>query len=90
MAQAKRRGRGEDAIYWDESKGRWYGSVSIGFDRNGKRLRQKVSGKTKTEVKDKLKELHSDLDAGVQTSASYTVDQAVADWTTGARTSSCP
>jgi len=24
--------------------------------------------------------LHSDLDAGVQTSASYTVDQAVADW----------
>jgi hypothetical protein len=29
---------------------------------------------------DKLRELHSDLDAGVQTSASYTVDQAVADW----------
>jgi Fe-S-cluster-containing dehydrogenase component len=43
-------------------------------------LRRKVSGKTKTEVKDKLRELHSDLDAGVQTSASYTVDQAVADW----------
>ena len=85
MAQAKRRGRGEDAIYWDESKGRWYGSDSIGFDRNGKRLRQKVSGKTKTEVKDKLKELHSDLDAGVQTSASYTVDQAVADWMSEAR-----
>jgi integrase len=81
MAQpAKRRGHGEDAIYWDESKGRWYGSVSLGFDSGGKRLRQKVSGKTKTEVKDKLRELHSDLDAGVQTSASYTVDQAVADW----------
>ena len=41
---------------------------------------RKVSGKTKTEVKDKLRELHSDLDAGVRTSASYTVDQAVADW----------
>jgi len=81
MAQsAKRRGHGEDAIYWDESKSRWYGSVSLGFDRDGKRLRRKVSGKTKTEVKDKLRELHSDLDAGVQTSASYTVDQAVADW----------
>ena len=81
MAQpTKRRGHGEDAIYWDESKGRWYGSVSLGFDRSGKRLRRKVSGKTKTEVKDKLRELHSDLDAGVQTSASYTVDQAVADW----------
>ncbi len=81
MAQpAKRRGHGEDAIYWDESKGRWYGSVSLGFDSGGKRLRRKVSGKTKTEVKDKLRDLHSDLDAGVQTSASYTVDQAVADW----------
>src|SRR5215469_4472156 len=81
MAQpTKRRAHGEDAIYWDESKGRWYGSVSLGFSPGGKRLRRKVSGKTKTEVKDKLKELHSDLDAGVQTSASYTVDQSVADW----------
>jgi integrase len=81
MAQpTKRRAHGEDAIYWDESKGRWYGSVSLGFDSGGRRLRRKVSGKTKTEVKDKLKELHSDLDAGVRTSASYTVDQAVADW----------
>lgn len=73
-------GYGEDAIYWDESKGRWYGSVSLGFDSGGRRLRRKVSGKTKTEVKDKLRELHSDLDAGVQTSASYTVGQAVTDW----------
>lgn len=81
MAQpTKRRGHGEGAIYWDESKGRWYGSVSLGFDCGGKRLRRKVSGKTKTEIKDKLRELHSDPDAGVQTSASYMVDQAVADW----------
>jgi hypothetical protein len=58
MAQpTKRRGHGEDAIYWDESKGRWYGSVSLGFDSGGKRLRRKVSGKT--EVKDKLRELPS-------------------------------
>ena len=40
-----------------------------------------MSGKSKTDVKDKLKELHSDLEAGVRTSASYTVEQAVADWT---------
>jgi integrase len=81
MAQpTRRRGHGEVAIYWDESKGRWYGSVSLGFDSAGKRLRRKVSGKTKTEVKDKLRELHSDLDAGVQPSASYTVGQALTDW----------
>jgi hypothetical protein len=74
MAQPQqRRAYGEDAIYWDECKGRRYGSVSLGFDSGGRRLRRKVSGKTRTEVKRMLKELHSDLDAGVQTSASYTV-----------------
>jgi hypothetical protein len=51
--RTKRRGHSDDAIYWDENKGRWYGSVSLGFDRNGKRLRRKVSGKTKTEIKEK-------------------------------------
>lgn len=41
MAQPmKRRGHGEDAIYWDDSKGRWYGTVSLGFDSGGKRLRR--------------------------------------------------
>jgi len=39
-----------------------------------------VSGQTRTEVKDKLKARHSDLDAGVRSAAGYTVDRAVADW----------
>lgn len=76
----RRRSHGEDAIYWDQSKKRWYGSVSLGHDAAGKRVRRKVSGKTKTEVKDQLKALHADLDVGVRTSAGYTVDDAVADW----------
>jgi hypothetical protein len=42
--------------------------------------RKKVSGQTKAEVRDKLKELHSELDAGVRTSHGYTVEKAVADW----------
>jgi hypothetical protein len=54
--------------------------VSLGFDADGKRIRRKVSGKTKTEVKDKLKALHSELDAGVRSAAGYTVEKAVADW----------
>ena len=37
-------------------------------------------GRTKTDVKDKLKQLHEELDQGVKTSASYTVEMAVADW----------
>jgi hypothetical protein len=36
--------------------------VSLGFDAHGKRVRKKVSGKTKAEVKDKLKALHSEMD----------------------------
>jgi hypothetical protein len=47
---------------------------------DGKRIRSKVSGQTKAEVKDKLKALHSELDAGIRTTAAYTVEKAVADW----------
>ena len=54
--------------------------VSLGFGADGKRLRRKVSGSTKAEVKDKLKELHTELDAGVRTVAGYTVAKAVNDW----------
>ena len=92
MAEAKRRGYGEYGIYFDHRGdcrdgvhhktcvGRWRGVVSLGFDANGKRIRRKVSGQTKAEVKDKLKTLHSELDAGIRTTAAYTVEKAVTDW----------
>lgn len=92
MAEAKRRGYGEDGIYFDHQgdcrdnvqhktcAGRWRGVVSLGFSADGKRIRKKVSGKTRTEVKDKLKGLHSELDAGVRTTQGYTVEKAVTDW----------
>jgi len=92
MAGASRRGYGEDGIYFDHRgdckdsvhhrtcAGRWRGVVSIGFDADGKRIRRKISGQTRTEVKDKLKDLHSELDAGVRPVAGYTADMAVADW----------
>jgi hypothetical protein len=92
MAGASRRGYGEDGIYFDHRgdckdsahhrtcSGRWRGVVSLGFDADGKRIRRKVSGSTRTEVKEKLKEIHSELDAGVRTAAGYTVEMAVGDW----------
>jgi len=58
------------------------GVVSLGFDVDGKRIRRKVSGKTRTEVKGKFKDLHSELDACVRPVAGYTVEMAVADWLT--------
>ncbi len=54
--------------------------VSLGFDAGGKRIRRKVSGQTRTEVKDKLKSLHSELDAGLRTAQGYSVEKAMADW----------
>jgi len=87
-----RRGYGEDGIYFDHTgdcrdsthhrgcEGRWRGVVSLGFGPDGKRIRKKVSGKTRTEVKDKLRELHGELDAGVRTTRGYTVEKAVTDW----------
>jgi integrase len=46
----------------------------------GERVRRKVSGRTKTEVKNKLKALHDDLEQGVKPSASYKVADALTDW----------
>jgi integrase len=52
-----RRGRGENSIYPDGD--RWRGSIDLGYDANGKRLRKKVSGRTRAEVAEKLDELRA-------------------------------
>ena len=77
---ARRRGHGEDAIYFDATKNRYVGAVSLGFGPDGKRSRRKVTGRTKQEVRDKLKALHAELDRGLRTSSTYTVQKAVDDW----------
>jgi hypothetical protein len=46
-ASVRRRGHGEDAICFAADKNRYIGAVSVGFGPDGKRLRRKVSGKTK-------------------------------------------
>ena len=81
-ATSKRRGHGEDSIYFDEDRNRYVGAVLLGAGPDGKRIRRKVTGKTKQEVRDKLRALHTDLDAGVQTPARYTVQAAVDVWLT--------
>jgi hypothetical protein len=61
-----RRGHGEDSIYWDESRNRYIVAVDLGFSPAGTHIRKKVSGKTKVEVRDKLRELHKETDAGLR------------------------
>ena len=79
----RRRGHGEDAIYFEAAKNRYVGAISVGFGPDGKRIRRKVTGRTKTEVRDKLKAAHNELDRGLHTSATYTVQRAVSDWLEG-------
>ena len=54
--------------------------ISLGFDADGKRIRRKVSGKTKAIVQDRLKALHSDVETGVRAQPNYTVRRAAGDW----------
>jgi integrase len=79
-AVASRRGYGEDSIYWHAAKGRYVGAISLGYDPRGTRIRKSATGKTKAEVRDKLKELHRALDEGTASSPTYRLDQAVAAW----------
>jgi hypothetical protein len=80
MAETKRRARGEDSIFYDRSRDRWTGTITVGWKPDGRRDRIIVRGRTKTEVKDKLRARHTELVAGVRTPATYTVGQCLKDW----------
>jgi integrase len=83
---------GEDGIYFDHlsdcqdklhhrsCRGRWRAAVSVGYGLDGKRLRRKVSGATKREVRDKLRLVHAELEDGVNSPARYTLGRAIDDW----------
>ena len=89
---SSRRGWGEDGVFFEHDapcrdgdrhrhcEGRWRGVVSLGFGPDGKRIRRKVSGKTKAVVQDRLKALHGDLESGVRAKPNYTVRRAAEDW----------
>jgi len=76
LRQAKRRGDCRHSAHHKICSGHWRRVVSLGSAADGKRLRKKVSGQTRTEVKDKLRA----LDAGVRAVQGYTAGAAVADW----------
>ena len=76
-----RRGHGEGSLFWDESRQRWMGVVSVGFDGRGKRIRRKVSGRTKTEARQRLQALRDEVEKGLPTGdGRMTVEEVVEDW----------
>ncbi|MER5707112.1 tyrosine-type recombinase/integrase [Streptomyces sp. NPDC002122] len=76
----KKAANGEDSIYWDKSKNRYIGAISLGYEPNGTRRRSKVSGKTKTEVRSKIRKLRKELETGVKSSVKNTVEAVVNIW----------
>jgi hypothetical protein len=76
-----RRSRGDGGLHWDEARQRWIASVTVGYTPAGKRIVRRGSGRTKTEAKNKLKEIIRDHDDGVATTQrGFTVADAVNDW----------
>ncbi|MEU4548253.1 tyrosine-type recombinase/integrase [Nonomuraea dietziae] len=68
-----------EATIYPEGNG-YTGAISLGFGPDGKRQRLKRKGRTKAEVKTKLIEAAKELEAGVKSSDTYTVREAVEDW----------
>jgi integrase len=80
---AKRRSRGDGGLHWSEARQRWIGSVTTGYDARGKRIVKQVSSRTKTDTKEKMKEVIRDLEDGLTIAPNgYTVEDAVTAWLT--------
>ncbi|MEV0800074.1 Arm DNA-binding domain-containing protein [Kribbella sp. NPDC050281] len=78
---SKRRSRGDGGLHGDAKRERWTATATVGFTPAGKRITKKASGKTKTEAKNKLKEVLRDLDDGLGVGQhGYTVADATAAW----------
>jgi hypothetical protein len=69
-----------DAKFHRHCQGRWRGSVSLGFDAQGKRIRRRVTGRTKTECLEATTSLREELSQAPKSSRKYTVAKAFEDW----------
>jgi integrase len=76
-----RRNRGDGGLYWGESRERWIGVVTVGYDTRGKPRRRKVSAPTKTEANERLRALLREIDLGVDlTQGGITVEEVLKAW----------
>jgi len=46
---------GDGSIFWDKRRGRWVGIYTTGRNTSGRRVRRKVTGRTKTEARQRLR-----------------------------------
>jgi len=75
-----RRGRGDGSIH-QRKDGLWTAILDIGADDHGKRQRQQLYARTRTEVQQKLRDLQLDVAAGKSTKRSkLTLGKFLDDW----------
>jgi integrase len=77
---SRRRGSGEDSVYRDGN--RWRGAISLGQDAAGRRVRKKVSGRTRAEAVEKLRKLRQQVGAGIIPDDTLTVGAFLDRWLT--------
>jgi integrase len=52
---------GDGSIFWDKRRQRWIGIFTSGRDASGRRIRRKVTGRTKTEARQRLRALQREV-----------------------------
>jgi integrase len=77
---ATRRSQGEGGVHWSAREKRWVATAQLGFRPNGKRVVRTATGQTKTEAKNRLKDLLRDKDDGFTSSTRLSVADAVEEW----------
>lgn len=78
---ARRRDKGNGAIYWPESRQRWVGAVTVGYTPQGRQQRRTVTAKTKAEVQEKVKAMVQELERGVDLAQRpVTVGELIEEW----------
>lgn len=68
--------KGAGTIYWDATRQRFVGALSLGTRPDGSRIRPEVRGHSIAEASAKLDRLRRDHDNGIDLSDKYTVAQA--------------
>lgn len=59
-----KRANGDGAVYFSDKKKKWVGQITLGYDEKGNRKRKTVYGSTKSEVKQKLKQIEIGIFTG--------------------------
>jgi len=78
---AGKRGSGEGTVTYNDERKRWEGRITVGFDRDGKQVRKKMTGSTRTQVVQRLRQAKDAHETGQQPARrDLSVGRFLDDW----------